>query len=245
MASVTTFVIHLDRSRDRVGVVDAIRDNSIFPTTVINAVDGQRLASEHVARLAERLVRPYYPFRMLPAEVGCFLSHRLAWAAIASGSTDFGLVFEDDAEIEDPSFWNLVAWASTVATTTDCVRLSHGVEMGKELKRHGEWVISVPEFVGLRATCQLVGRDAAAALLKATAVFDRPVDVVLQMVWEHKVRVLSVSPVLVRPGAMAAMSTIQKRQKSVLSRLHHEIARPIYRQQIRRLSRRHGSRVLG
>ena len=42
---------------------------------------------------------------MLPGKIGCFLSHRKVWQIIAD-SQEWGLVLEDDVELEDD--WNML-----------------------------------------------------------------------------------------------------------------------------------------
>ena len=71
-------------------------------------------------------------------------------------------------------------------------------EAGPEVAREGANSIIEPELPGLGMQMQLVGRDAAIALLAATERFDRPVDTTIQMRWLHPVRVLSARPITIR-----------------------------------------------
>lgn len=76
---------------------------------------------------------------------------------------------------------------------------------------------------------QLVGREAAIALLAATAKFDRPVDTTLQMRWLHAVRVLSARPITIREIDFDLGGTVVQGKKTLSDKLKREVLRPYYR----------------
>jgi hypothetical protein len=103
-------------------------------------------------------------------------------------------------------------------------------EAGIEIARDGANSIIEPELPGLGMQMQLVGREAAIALLAATERFDRPVDTTIQMRWLHPARVLSARPITIREIDFdLGGSVVQGKNKTLFARLQREILRPCYR----------------
>ncbi len=89
-----------------------------------------------------------------------------------------------------------------------------------------------PRLIGLGMVTQLVSRNAAAQLLRATEVFDRPIDTLLQMPWATGVAPWSVSPALVREISPTLGGTTLQKSSDMAAKLHREIMRPLYRMQL-------------
>lgn len=94
-----------------------------------------------------------------------------------------------------------------------------------------------PERVGLGMVAQLVSREAAIRLLKATETFDRPVDTMVQMDW-----VLHLEPLAVLPGGVSEISSTLggsniKRKAKISDKLAREVLRPLYRAKVALYSR--------
>jgi glycosyl transferase family 25 len=92
--SVRPYLINLDRSADRLAFMTSQAAAIGFEFTRLAAVDGCALEDG-----AGPLSKP---------ATGCFLSHMLAWRAIAAGCEPWGVVLEDDAKIS-PAFPEIVA----------------------------------------------------------------------------------------------------------------------------------------
>ena len=83
-------VINLNKSVDRMVFMEKqLKDLSIV-FTKIRAVDGSKLSDEEYNKFKNNWERP-----LRKSEVGCFLSHKLAWEYIVSENRPF-LVLEDD-----------------------------------------------------------------------------------------------------------------------------------------------------
>lgn len=81
---------------------------------------------------------------------------------------------------------------------------------------------------------QLVGRQAAIELLKATEVFDRPVDTTIQLRRIPSVRVLAIHPPVIRQiGHLLGGSVVQKKTRKPLDVLSREAKRGWYRLALR------------
>lgn len=74
-------------------------------TRLDNRVDFEVLHGVVGADLSERelaeanIYRPQNFYKMTRGEIGCFLSHKTAWEAVATGLDDWVLILEDDANV--------------------------------------------------------------------------------------------------------------------------------------------------
>lgn len=234
------FIVHLDRARDRMPQVERLMAKLPVPSEIVEAVDGKCLTETEIDQVYHRrLHKPSYPFAMSIAEIACFLSHRKAWAAIVEQNIDAGLIFEDDVEIDD-SFHAAFAAAKACLKPGAFIRFPFrmGKEHGRSVLTQGPVNVIQPIRIGLGMVAQLVSRDAAIRLLKATANFDRPVDTTVQMSW-----LTHVSPLAVLPGGVHEISSqlggsTIKSDKTLMEKLSRELLRPLYRAQIALRSRR-------
>jgi glycosyl transferase family 25 len=81
------FLINLDRNPERLTHMHAVLQRAGIAYERIGAVDGRTLTRLELSRAGANLS---------PGEVGCVLSHRIAWQRIARGDEDYGVVLEDD-----------------------------------------------------------------------------------------------------------------------------------------------------
>lgn len=227
------FIIHLKRATKRGEQVGKLVARLPFQVEIIDAVDGQKLDETDIEAVYTRVLhRPYYPFELRPSEIACFLSHRKAWAAIVDRDLDAGLIVEDDVDVDDIAFAAQLQLAMDSLQSADYIRFPRWArgEKGGSIAASGNNSIVEPELPGLGMQVQLVGRNAAIALLAATQRFDRPVDTTIQMRWLHSARVLSARPITIREIDFdLGGSVVQSKNKTVPGRLKREILRPYYR----------------
>ncbi len=232
------FILHLERAVQRRPQVDSLRAALPFASEIIAATDGAKLQDHEISAVYERqLYRPRYSFSLNRAEIGVFLSHRAAWRRIVDEGLDYAVVFEDDAEIDASSFAEACAFMREKREDWDYVlapasrnRISGSI-LGK--KKNGVALIR-PSNPPLRAIAQFVSAEAARKLLTATEQFDRPIDTFLQMGWVTGVELLALAASGLRDSSPSlGGSTIKRNHMSLAERLHHEIARPFYRAQVR------------
>lgn len=230
MAGTASFIIHLGRATDRAPQVDYLTGRLPGPVEVVPAVDARERPPGMSRAVPGPLFRPRWPFGLNPTEIAVSLSHRRAWTRIVERGLDAGLVVEDDVEL-GPAFDS--AWA-LVAKHCDAAHVTRFP--WKDRERPGKVIAEAqgarlirPRMVALGMQATLVGRDAAARLLEVTERFDRPVDVVLQAVWETGVEIRSVWPsgVLDVSSGLGG-STLKKRERGGF-RLWTEWARARYR----------------
>lgn len=100
-SSVPVFVINLDRSPDR---LRAVRE-SAAPLGIdlirIPAVDGARLPPDQPLPVDRKTFERIHGKRILPGEIGCYLSHLKALETIARGDEPYAAIVEDDIRFND------------------------------------------------------------------------------------------------------------------------------------------------
>jgi GR25 family glycosyltransferase involved in LPS biosynthesis len=228
--SSASFIIHLDRAVGRKSQVTDLGSVLPEPVRVMDAVDGQRIDP---ALTAYRRLRwfPPYPFRLRCGEIGAFMSHRAVWQTIVDDGLDWALIVEDDVAIDPGRFDQALQLALAHFDGSSVVRFPvDGYDRhGPTIARDGDIRLLRPYRPGLGMFTQLVGREAARRLLDATEIFDRPVDSALQMHWKTGVRLLAVTPSGVSHISASLGGSAIHQRKSAVSRISHEMLRPLYR----------------
>lgn len=234
------FVIHLTRAEARRPQVDRIVAACPVAATVIEAVDGRALPDTELEAVysQQSLHAPRYPFPLSAGEIGCFLSHRKVWQAIADSGLEAGLIIEDDVEIDAPVFSRAVALAREHIGALGYIQFQTRPVKGqfKEIARDGDVSIVRPLVGQLRTSAQMVSAAQARGLLHLTGQFDRPVDSFLQMSWvTGSALCCAVPPGISDRTQQAGGSTISQK-KTFTDKISREIKRFIYRFQIRAFS---------
>lgn len=193
------YVINLDRAPERLQRMAEVFADLQQEFTRVSGVDGARLSDADISR--------YQPeagtFGLLSrGEVGCFMSHRLCWQAIAEGAEPFGAVFEDDILIS-PRAAALLKNVDWIPEDADIVKLD-AAPFATYIGRHR---ISLPEGTGLHRLCfnhycaggYILSKEAAARLMKETEIFTAPVDEVMFNVVSpifHRLKIYQMVPAL-------------------------------------------------
>jgi GR25 family glycosyltransferase involved in LPS biosynthesis len=160
---------------------------------------------------------------------------------MAQDDLDAALILEDDVALKTPEFHAAFAFALRTIRPGDYLKFQLRELRGARevLFTDGTFSILAPRTPPLSTVAQLVTRDAAARLLEATTVFDRPVDVYLQMTWLTKTPLTVISPSCISDASPQLGGSTLASGKSFRQRLQHEFHRPLYRAQIAMLSRRY------
>ncbi len=227
-----SYIIHMRGDQKRQGNVRRLL-NILPKAQIVDAVLGQdALATTVIAPGTHH--QPRYPFALGPGEVGCFLSHRQCWKNIIATDAEYALIAEDDLSV-DPSIWpDVLDLINTHASADTYIRLPV-----KDRERPAAIVaerekakLFLPRMIGLQTVCQVVGRNAAARLLAASDVLDRPVDTFVQMHWATGQVVHTIYPNGLREMTEElGGSTIQKKTRAG-NFATREIKRLIYRARI-------------
>lgn len=237
--NVKALTIHLARAVQRRDQVDVLSSVLPFPSMIIDAIDGKLISEQERRRFYEPyLFRPHYPFALSNSELACFFSHRAAWQTIVDDNLDAALVLEDDAAA-DEHFSASLALALADLKQGDFIRfpIKKGRERGRLIAKAESAFLIEPICPGLGMVAQLVSREAAIRLLKASERVDRPVDVLLQMAWVTAVVPKSVVPSGIREISSCLGGSTLTQDRAWLSKCRHEILRPIYRTKIARYAK--------
>ena len=229
------YILHLERAVARAANVQRLSARLPIESEIFAAVDGARLSQPEIDKAYARLrFRPRYPFALTASEVGVFLSHRAIWRRIVDEKPEFGVIFEDDAEIDAGLFAGLIEFVAAERAAWDYVLMpATPIRGGTAVARRGGLALLRPDAPPLRAIGQIVSRAAAGRLLAATLPFDRPVDTFLQMTWVTGQPVLVAAPSPVSDVSReTGGTTVQRRSMGLAERIHHEAMRPIYRAQV-------------
>ncbi len=237
-----TLILHLERAEGRKAQVEDIIRKSPYPADIVDAVDGAALPPRELAAYqgAGALMRPAYPFRLNPGEIGCFLSHRRAWQKILELGLEGALIVEDDAFMEPDVFLPALRLAEENIADLGYVKFDTRplAGPGRVACRSGSAAIVRPRVVPLRTSCQLVSRGAAERLLAASQRFDRPVDVFLQLFWETGVPIHCANPSGLSDRTQETGGSTLSRKLPWREKLRREYSRALYRARIARLSAR-------
>jgi glycosyl transferase family 25 len=236
------FVISLERAVERREHADWIVANVPVSCSRLNAVDGSALSSEHVDRIYQRQIyTPRYPHVLKRGEIGCFLSHRVAWQAIVDQKIDMALILEDDVVFDTDELAAAIGFISKAAADIDYVQLQvRDVASTERIVAQCDGLtLRSPRHVPLRTTAQMVSFRAADRLLKTTETFDRPVDVFLQMTWLTGVPIKVLAPCVIREiSQQIGGSTLGGARRPWYENVRREILRSVYRAKIRSQARR-------
>ena len=227
------FIIHLNRASKRKSTVDKIVSDMALETEIIDAVDGHNLSdaqlNHHISD--KKLFNPPYPFLLNKGEVGCFLSHRLAWQKIVDQKLIGALIIEDDVKIDKKKFYEGLG-----------VGLNHLDNVGyiqfqvRKIEKYSKEIQNINNIrllevlpIPLRTSAQIVSYEAALKLLELTKKFDRPIDGFLQLFWSTglKVKIISPSSVVDITNELGG-STISKKYSKALF-IKRTILRTLYR----------------
>lgn len=91
-----TWVINLDRARDRLARVSAQLDALGLPWTRLPAVDARALTPQQASALDEPAFRRKHGMTPSLGELGCYLSHIEVMRALLASPYEFALILEDD-----------------------------------------------------------------------------------------------------------------------------------------------------
>ncbi|MFD3188785.1 glycosyltransferase family 25 protein [Sedimentitalea sp. HM32M-2] len=229
-----SLIIHMSASTARRPNADALL-RTLPGAELVEAVDGRDPAQIADVVLKNGTThRPHYPFPLRPAEIGVFQSHRRCWQRIVDQGWEYGLIAEDDLEVDPARLDRALGLIRRAGHSGMYVRLpvKQRETPAHELARDGDMRFILPKTIGLQCICQVVGRDAARRLLQATERIDRPVDTLLQMHWVTGQPVHAILPNGNREvAARIGGSTIQVKTRAS-GKLAREFNRAWYRAQV-------------
>ena len=207
MLNLQTLVISLLRSPQRREKTKSELSRTNLEWSFLDAVDGSKLQypiPEYQAGKVNRLLG----FDMTPNEIGCYLSHKLAWQACVNKNLPT-LIFEDDFVLL-PDFEACVGMLMAEFTDWQLIRLQALTEISHDvIKTLGEKSIVKNHGDPLGATAYMVKPEAAGILIEHSRYIFEPLDHFLEHEKKHGIEILAVKPYPVTISR--AQSTISDR----------------------------------
>ena len=237
------FIIHLKRAKNRKPYVDNIISKLNMTSEIIDAVDGKLLTDKNVLNHYSEtpLYSPSYPFKVNKGEVGCFLSFRKAWQKIVEQKLSAGLIFEDDVSLDldafNESLSSALKWIDEYGYIQFQVR--DIPKNSKSIKSYQGVHLLQPMPTLLRCSAQLVSYSTAKKLLEITKRFDRPVDGLLQLNWDTKINITTISPSGVIDNTRASGGSNLSLKIPLNQRLKQEFNRIKYRYYIKKYTNKY------
>jgi GR25 family glycosyltransferase involved in LPS biosynthesis len=198
LQTVAIWVINLDSATRRLNAIAKnLHENKLsfqrIPAVNTNTFDIDIEAGEYNTILNKK----NYFVALTSGEKGCFMSHRVAWQKLLNSEHQFGIILEDDVELDPNAADNLLkalTWLDTEEPRY--LKLYAKRRQGGKIIQalDGTSSIRVPKLPPLGTQAQAINRAAAERLLACSNTFGSPVDVFLQTWWIHKVQVAVVQP---------------------------------------------------
>lgn len=191
----SVFVINLARSGDRYEHMQAQLAATGLAFQKIDAIDGRSLSARDRQRYRSQDRENRNDAGLTASEIGCFLSHRLAWETFYASGAPCALVLEDDVHL-DRTLPSLLKDISRLSDLYDLVRVGGarrrifvplaGLSGGHRLV----YLLGGPSG----AYAYVISRTGAHKLLDNSEYISDQVDVFMDHYWKTKLRVLAVQP---------------------------------------------------
>lgn len=196
-------VVRMENARAQLAAQD-------LPFQRIEAVNGWQLPPAEIARVydaASNAKRARHD--LVPAEIGCYLSHIDAWRTIADGDAAGGFIFEDDFEADTTLAATLRALSEDGGSDWDMVKLFTFDPSAKTVSVR-PLTHNITLAVPFRVPTCLIGygltRAAAQRLVARAVPFFRPVDEDQKYFWETGLRVALTLPAPIKVGDQQAVT---------------------------------------
>ena len=199
-----TFVISLERARQRRAHMDRLLRDLGMSAEFVSAVDGRALSAQQRSRYDAAKARIDYRAEMSDAEIGCYLSHYGLYERMCREGIALALILEDDI-CAAPTLPQIVTeLAGHPERSWDVVRLQTArrkVAEPESAAAHGALVRPVRGGGLYRLDTHVLGGcgylitlQGARTMLSFGARITRPIDQTLDRFWENGIR-----PYVVRP----------------------------------------------
>ena len=239
LADVLILCISLPEATSRQTLMREQLDSLPVINEIMDAVRGADLGKTEAVELGYRPCAIAGVGELTPNEIACVLSHKNALQCFLDSEKRAVIVLEDDAQLAG-GFVGVVRELLPLSDCFDAVKLenrSNQVSLVLRELAHGH-CLHVPERPGLGATAILYTRHGALRVLRSLEGFSIGYDTHLGRLWRDGLRLLQVSPAVVRErenlaSTIGHASSDGKRGRNTLARrwdrLKASIGRRVYR----------------
>jgi glycosyl transferase, family 25 len=175
------YVLNLERSPERRRYISAHLPSVGVTPMILNAVDGKKLdyaALITAGKYSDQACFDAFSRKLLPAEVGCSLSHVSAYEALLASNDAFALVVEDDAQFSPDARTRIDQLLQEAPRDWGVIQLRFDSSEYEQQSQHlvrftfgTDWPVS--------ATAYLISRAAAATLMGVVYPIRYPADSLL------------------------------------------------------------------
>ncbi len=201
--SFQTYLINLDRAKERLQQMDAQLQRLGLSYTRISAVLGDDL-KEPIAGFDERAFNIRTGKHKNKREIGCYFSHLKVIEAFLKTDSSHALILEDDAELPNDTI-RLLDAACLKGDKWDLLRLSSSRD-GKFITLDslpGRRSLAINTKVLKNTAAYMINRRAAEAILKHLQPMQWPYDVALDRDWTMGIRTACIVPLPVQLSEVA------------------------------------------
>lgn len=209
-----SYIINLNRSKQKLHfVLPKVRALG-FPLTRIQAIDGNTLTWHDITEHVDLITWEKIGDLPNKGTIGCYLSHLKAWKTFLKSNYQFALIFEDDVAFNPATLKSVLRQLRNHSEQWDIVgfNLSHSfpaLNLFRVDDRH-HVVIYLTHIVN--AGAYLINKKAAQHLIRLALLMKQPVDEYFTRGWELDLKFLGVEPRLVIQAKARLPSDIEKSQ---------------------------------
>ncbi|OAN76496.1 hypothetical protein A8B78_03180 [Jannaschia sp. EhC01] len=205
-----SYVINLADNIARMQNARAQLGAAKLPFHRIDGVNGWQLPPDEITRVYDAAANAKHARHdLVPAEIGCYLSHIDAWRAIAEGDAPGGFIFEDDFEADATLAPTLKALTEDGGSDWDMVKLFTFDPDAKTVSSR-RLTDTIRLTIPFRVPTCLIGygltKPAAQRLVARAVPFFRPVDEDQKYFWETGLRVALTLPAPIKVGDQQAVT---------------------------------------
>lgn len=188
-----TILISLKRSENRrKQAVEALATKPLLQWEILEGIDGLQLQYTPSEYREAKVVR-LLGFPLTPSEIGCFLSHRLAWIRCVEKDCDT-LILEDDFAFK-PHFEQAISTLYTQHPSWDIARLQGLTATPDSPLASGlDYQIVTNHEDPLGATAYIIKPAAAKKLIAYSSEIFEPLDHFLEHQKIHKLKIIAYKP---------------------------------------------------
>ena len=218
-------VISLKRSETRRVQFTALLEPSDLDWEILDAIDGLGLQSTPPEYHEKKVIR-LLGFPLSASEIGCFLSHRLAWARCAEKDRPT-LILEDDFTFA-PHFYESLPKVMASYQDWDILRLQGIVETSDStLLEHPNFRIVENHGDPLGATAYILKPSAAKKLINSSQEIYEPLDHFLEHRQKHSLKIAAIKPypVIIKGGYSTILDRPERKAIHGIRKLLRSLAR--------------------
>ncbi len=177
MAKIKTYLINLNRSIDRLEVMNNRLNTVGLSYERVSAIDGITLSSEMYKEISPNT---RYPHPLTVGEVACFLSHKKCWELFLQSNFEWALILEDNCTLSKSAmqYFTESTWIPPDCKLINfCNREDNTIFSDKQVTlTDGNTLLRVKITPPIGAYAYIISKEAAKNAIEQSEVIYEPVD---------------------------------------------------------------------